>query len=66
MAAPIRSGAQRRIPRPDPDQPWASAADILPYRGTSAGGGDSTVTDLLHFAAPWPATPCPTPNTPQC
>ncbi|HEX7838901.1 MAG TPA: serine hydrolase domain-containing protein, partial [Kofleriaceae bacterium] len=36
--------------RPDPDKPWASAADTLPYRGTSAGGGDSTVTDLLHFA----------------
>ena len=29
---------------------WASAADTLPYRGTSAGGGDSTVNDLLRFA----------------
>jgi CubicO group peptidase (beta-lactamase class C family) len=26
--------------RPDLDKPWASAADTLPYRGTSAGGGD--------------------------
>ena len=24
--------------------------DTLPYRGTSAGGGYSTVEDLLHFA----------------
>ncbi len=24
--------------------------DTLPYRGTSAGGGYSTVDDLLHFA----------------
>jgi D-alanyl-D-alanine carboxypeptidase len=36
--------------RSDPGKPWASAADTLPYRGTSAGGGDSTVTDLLRFA----------------
>jgi D-alanyl-D-alanine carboxypeptidase len=27
-----------------------SAADTLPYSGTSAGGGYSTVDDLLHFA----------------
>ncbi|HTX23276.1 MAG TPA: serine hydrolase domain-containing protein [Steroidobacteraceae bacterium] len=27
-----------------------SAADTLPYRGTSAGGGYSTVDDLLRFA----------------
>jgi D-alanyl-D-alanine carboxypeptidase len=36
--------------REDPTAPWTSAADTLPYRGTSAGGGDSTVTDLLRFA----------------
>ena len=29
---------------------WISAADTLPYRGTSAGGGYSTVGDLLKFA----------------
>ena len=46
-ADPARSVAYTR---PDPDKPWASAADTLPYRGTSAGGGDSTVTDLLRFA----------------
>jgi CubicO group peptidase (beta-lactamase class C family) len=41
---------------------WVSAADTLPYRGTSAGGGYSTASDLLKFArgaayrkaAPWP------------
>jgi CubicO group peptidase (beta-lactamase class C family) len=39
----------------DPGQPPAqvplhSAAGLLPYRGTSAGGGYSTVGDLLRFA----------------
>lgn len=29
---------------------WHSNADTLPYRGTSAGGGYSTVEDLLRFA----------------
>jgi CubicO group peptidase (beta-lactamase class C family) len=29
---------------------WRAAADLLPYRGTSAGGGYSTVGDLLKFA----------------
>ena len=29
---------------------WVSAADSLPYRGTSAGGGYTTVGDLLKFA----------------
>jgi CubicO group peptidase (beta-lactamase class C family) len=29
---------------------WTSAADTLPYRGTSAGGGYTTVEDLLRFA----------------
>jgi CubicO group peptidase (beta-lactamase class C family) len=29
---------------------WADAADTLPYRGTSAGGGYTTVEDLLRFA----------------
>jgi D-alanyl-D-alanine carboxypeptidase len=30
---------------------WTDAKDTLPYRGTSAGGGYSTVDDLAHFAA---------------
>jgi CubicO group peptidase (beta-lactamase class C family) len=29
---------------------WKPNTDTLPYRGTSAGGGYSTVTDLLNFA----------------
>lgn len=29
---------------------WQPNTDTLPYRGTSAGGGYSTVGDLLHFA----------------
>jgi CubicO group peptidase (beta-lactamase class C family) len=29
---------------------WHSNKDLLPYRGTSAGGGYSTVGDLLRFA----------------
>lgn len=29
---------------------WRSNVDTLPYRGTAAGGGDSTVKDLLAFA----------------
>jgi hypothetical protein len=32
------------------DSAWASAAGSFPYRATSAGGGDSTVNDLLRFA----------------
>jgi D-alanyl-D-alanine carboxypeptidase len=36
--------------RQGPGARWTSAADTLPYRGTSAGGGDSTVPDLLRFA----------------
>jgi CubicO group peptidase (beta-lactamase class C family) len=30
---------------------WRPNADTLPYRGTSAGGGYSTVEDLVRFAA---------------
>jgi D-alanyl-D-alanine carboxypeptidase len=29
---------------------WHASTDTLPYRGTSAGGGYSTVEDLLRFA----------------
>jgi D-alanyl-D-alanine carboxypeptidase len=32
------------------DAPWAPNADTLPFRGTSAGGGYSTVEDFLRFA----------------
>jgi CubicO group peptidase (beta-lactamase class C family) len=32
------------------DGQWRPNTDTLPYRGTSAGGGYSTVEDLLRFA----------------
>jgi CubicO group peptidase (beta-lactamase class C family) len=32
------------------DGKWAANSDTLPWRGTSAGGGYSTVGDLLRFA----------------
>jgi D-alanyl-D-alanine carboxypeptidase len=32
------------------DGPWHANSDTLPFRGTSAGGGYSTVGDLLRFA----------------
>jgi CubicO group peptidase (beta-lactamase class C family) len=35
--------------RPDGTS-WQPNSDTLPYRGTSAGGGYSTVEDLLKFA----------------
>lgn len=35
--------------RPDPG-PWQPNTETLPYRGTSAGGGYSTVEDLFRFA----------------
>ena len=37
-------------PKPRPDQVWWANDDSLPYRGTSAGGGYSTVGDMLRFA----------------
>jgi D-alanyl-D-alanine carboxypeptidase len=37
-------------PKPKPGQTWWPNDDSLPYRGTSAGGGYSTVGDLLAFA----------------
>jgi len=46
----------RRPPRPGGDgaspapEAWRPNTDTLPYRGTSAGGGYSTVEDLLRFA----------------
>lgn len=40
----------RAYTRSDAGSPWVDAADTLPYRGTSAGGGYSTAGDLLKFA----------------
>jgi len=45
-----RSGRVVAYSRQSRKQPWASAAETLPWRGTAAGGGDSTVKDLLAFA----------------
>ncbi|MDB4884169.1 MAG: beta-lactamase, partial [Gemmatimonadetes bacterium] len=36
--------------RDGPGSAWVSNVKSLPYRGTSAGGGYSTVRDLLRFA----------------
>jgi CubicO group peptidase (beta-lactamase class C family) len=36
--------------RPPGATAWAPSTDTLPYRGTSAGGGYSTVEDLARFA----------------
>lgn len=53
-ASPIEgSVAKGRViayTRATPDARWTSAADTLPIRATSAGGGDSTVLDLIAFA----------------
>jgi CubicO group peptidase (beta-lactamase class C family) len=46
----VQPGRSIAYTRQDPSSPWTSAANTLPYRGTSAGGGDSSVTDLLRFA----------------
>jgi len=35
---------------PDAAAPWHPNTETLPYRGTSAGGGYSTVGDLVRFA----------------
>jgi D-alanyl-D-alanine carboxypeptidase len=36
--------------RPFPGAEWAPNTDTLPWRGTAAGGGYSTVGDLMRFA----------------
>jgi len=36
--------------RSSPSGPWVPNTDTLPWRGTAAGGGYSTVGDLLRFA----------------
>ncbi len=46
QAVPDRSTGYTRAPGGG----WKSNADSLPYRGTSAGGGYSTVGDLMRFA----------------
>jgi CubicO group peptidase (beta-lactamase class C family) len=43
-------GRARAYTRSDDAAPWTDAADTLPFRGTSAGGGYSTADDLLKFA----------------
>jgi CubicO group peptidase (beta-lactamase class C family) len=43
-------GRARAYTREDVGAAWTDAADTLPYRGTSAGGGYSTAGDLLRFA----------------
>lgn len=45
----LRTSKEDRA-RKDAAAPWIDAADTLPYRGTSAGGGYSTAGDLLKFA----------------
>lgn len=54
-ASPLEGRAEpgRSVPytRKSPGAPWTTAAGTLPVRGTAAGGGDSTVTDLLRFAS---------------
>jgi D-alanyl-D-alanine carboxypeptidase len=37
--------------QPDPGSPLTPNTGTLPFRGTSAGGGCSTVEDLLRFAS---------------
>ncbi len=43
-------GRAQAYTRKDGDAAWTNAADTLPYRGTAAGGGYSTASDLLKFA----------------
>jgi D-alanyl-D-alanine carboxypeptidase len=52
-ASPIEGGSQpgRSVGYTrEPGGPWKPNTDTLPVRATSAGGGDSTVLDLLAFA----------------
>jgi D-alanyl-D-alanine carboxypeptidase len=50
QAVPDRSiGYTKLLGRP-PGTAWVPNTDTLPYRGTSAGGGYSTVEDLARFA----------------
>ncbi|MBZ0235253.1 MAG: beta-lactamase family protein, partial [Deltaproteobacteria bacterium] len=46
-----RSIAYTRQPGGTSPAAWTDAKDTLPIRATSAGGGDSTVGDLLAFAS---------------
>lgn len=49
--AGVQGGAGPRTDGPGPAaEPLRAADDFLPYRGTSAGGGYSSVGDMLKFA----------------
>ena len=51
QAVPDRSiGYTKLLGRPPGTTVWVPNTDTLPYRGTSAGGGYSTVEDLARFA----------------
>ena len=52
LAAGIRGRARPRgrIHADSPGGAWVPNTDTLPWRGTAAGGGYSTVGDLLRFA----------------
>ena len=45
----LSTGYTHMGPRPGPPGPIRPNTDTLPYRGTAAGGGYSTVGDLLKF-----------------
>ena len=47
------------------DGEWKPNSSTLPYRGTSAGGGYSTVEGLLRFANALPAANCSMSKTPR-
>jgi len=47
--AKLSVGYTHMGPRPGPPGPLRPNTDTLPYRGTAAGGGYSTVGDLLRF-----------------
>ena len=52
-SSPFEDGkpiANRSIAYTKASRKWTDAKDTLPIRATSAGGGDSTVGDLLKFA----------------
>jgi D-alanyl-D-alanine carboxypeptidase len=52
MCKPVRNPRPLGLGRfkEGPGPSWKPNADTLPYRGTSAGGGYSTVEDLYRFA----------------
>ena len=48
---PLREETEMAIPYTTKDGPLRSASDQLPWRGTPAGGGDSTAADMQSFVA---------------